>query len=83
MSKVTHYGHGVWCEICQEVQSGTDECRHGLAPKDGIMKDGDEYITNPADMGHYSPHMFIEVGGMQQCAECGATKIPAEMMDDE
>lgn len=84
MSRVHHLGHGIWCYACQEVHEGTDGCEHELGRKDGIQihRDGG-YITDPADMGHFSPHQFIEVDGFEQCAECGATKIPAQLVDDE
>ena len=81
MARVSHYGHGVWCYICQEVHDGTDGCEHGLDRKDGIKRSTDGYITDPADMGHFSPHMFGEIDGFEQCLECGATKIPTELVE--
>ncbi len=79
---VTLYGHGVYCYLCQEVYEGTDGCDHRLDKKAGIQKDpfDDEYTAKPSDKGHNSPCMFIEVDGMQQCAECDKVKIPTEMV---
>lgn len=81
MSRVKHYGHGVFCEMCGEVYDGTDGCEHGLEAKMGIRKGRDGYVAQPADMGHYSPCMFIDVDGFEQCAECGKVKIPTDMVE--
>lgn len=81
MSRVEITRHGVWCYICQEVHDGTDGCEHRLENKDGLAKHDDGYITTRPDMGHYSPCMFFEVDGFEQCGECGATKIPSELVE--
>lgn len=80
MSMVTHYGHGVYCYVCQAVYESTDGCEHGLDRKAGVQKTRDGYLAQPAEMGHYSPHMWMEIDGMEQCGECGAVKIPDEMV---
>ena len=77
MARVSHFGYGVWCYRCQKAYDNTSGCDHDLGQKDGIQKQvNGSYLTQPADMGHFSPHMFIDVDGYEQCAECGATKIP-------
>ena len=80
MSSVTHYGHGVYCYACQAVYENTDGCEHGLDKKAGVQKTRDGYAAQPNDMGHHGPHWFIEVDGMEMCAECEHVKIPDEMM---
>ena len=83
MSRVRLTEHGVWCYVCQEVHNDTGQCEHGLEKKDGIERSMDGYITDPADMGHFSPHMFHEIDGFEQCMECGATKIPANLVETD
>jgi rubredoxin len=81
MATITHHGHGVFCHVCQAVYEDTDGCEHNFDRKDGIRKDDDGYITDPDGMGHYSPCMFMEIDELEQCVECGATKLPAEMVE--
>lgn len=81
MSPVRHHGHGVWCHICQTVYDGTDGCDHHLSKKDGVQKTRDGYEAVPADMGHFSPCHYIEVDGLQTCAECGRVKLPLRLVE--
>ena len=80
MTTVTFYGHGVWCHLCQEVYESTDGCEHGLDRKAGIQDTFDGYVAQPDGMGHYSPHTWLDIDGMETCAECGAVKIPDEFL---
>lgn len=81
MSRVTHTKHGVYCRRCDAVHDGTDGCEHGLGKKDGVRRYDDGYVAVPADMGHYSPHMWHEVDGRETCLECGAVKVPEGMLE--
>lgn len=83
MSRVALHGHGVYCEMCQEVYEGTEGCEHELRRKMGVQKDVDGgYLAAPEDMGHYSPHQFMLIDEMMQCVECGAVQIPPEMVQE-
>lgn len=81
MSRVTHYGHGIFCEMCGEVYADTDACDHTLEPKMGVRKGRDGWVAQPADMGHHSPCTFMEIDGFEQCPECGKVKVPTEMVE--
>jgi len=82
MTTVTWYGHGIYCYSCQEVYDDTDGCEHRLDRKAGVEKTRDGYVAQPNNMGHLSPHHFIEDDGMQQCAKCSRVKIPDGMVED-
>jgi len=82
MSRVEHFGHGVYCEKCQDVHDSTDGCDHRFEKKNGVRKEGDYYIAQPPNMGHFSPHMWMDVDDMEVCGECGATKIPKDMVQE-
>lgn len=82
MATITHHGHGVYCYMCQEVHDGTDGCDHRFDKKAGVEKTADGYAAQPNDMGHMSPHMFVEIDGMKQCTECNRVKIPTELVDE-
>ena len=81
MVRVEHHGHGVYCEVCEEVHDGTGGCDHRLDRKMGVLRSSDGFIAKPADMSHFSPHMWVDVDGMEQCSECGAVKLSEEMVE--
>ncbi len=84
MSSVALMGHGVYCYICVEVHESTDDCDHDLGDKAGVQWARSEgYFAQPDSMGHHGPHMFIEVDGMEMCAECEHVKIPDEMVESQ
>lgn len=82
MTRVTLHGHGVYCHACDEVYDSTDECDHRLDRKSGIHKERDYYIAQPAEMGHYSPHHWMEIDGIPQCPECGAVRLSKERVEE-
>ena len=83
MSEVTYHGLGIYCEACREVYDDTDACDHNLSRKHGIKHHEDGYIAQPENMNHLTPHMWADVDGMEMCGVCGATKLPAEMVEGE
>jgi len=82
MVSVTHFGHGVYCYLCQEVYESTDDCDHDLSDKAGVQEGfNTEYFAQPNNMGHHTPCHFMEVDGMEMCGDCEKVKIPAEMVE--
>lgn len=80
---VTLYGHGVYCSRCIEVYESTNDCGHNLGAKMGVQRTDDGYAAQPDGMGHYSPHVYHEVDGMDTCLECGRVKISTEMVRND
>jgi len=79
MSRLTHYGHGIYCAACNSVYEDSDGCQHRLQRKHGIQKEGDSYIAQPN--GSDLTHDWAKIDGMKQCATCGAVELTAERVE--
>jgi hypothetical protein len=69
-----------YCFDCESRIEGPvcdcDEPRRG--DHNGTVRlrlSGDNLVAQPDDMGHYSPHQWIEVDHGEVCAECGARLV--------
>lgn len=89
MSRVSLHGHGVYCYVCQEVYptASTDpdddipHCSHDLSNKAGVQKGEDGYFAQRNDMGHRTPHLFMDIDGFQTCSECDRVKLPDVLVE--
>jgi len=79
---VTSYGHGIYCYRCVDVHASTSDCDHDLGDKAGVERVDGGYAAQPNDMGHYSPHIYMEIDGMEMCSDCQRVKIPEEMVPE-
>ena len=79
-----------YCTVCYQVVS--DPVTHRDKEHDSdytidiwqIEKMGDgEYLAQGDDMGHFTPHVFMEVNDHEMCGECGAVKIKESDIPEE
>lgn len=86
---MTNLWNKFFCLECQEVVDiGHASAEHDDPTVDvyGIDRasaSDSGYIASDRDMGHYSPHVWIEVDGLDMCGECGAVQVPEEVIPNE
>lgn len=85
--------HSIWsqyyCTDCQEIvgispHDHRDE-EHDGDPMTDIYRITDEQdghlLAKDDGMGHFTPHIWSEVDGVQVCSECGAVKLDVAVDD--
>lgn len=80
---LTDFHNQFWCTEHEEIVSlahSNDDCDANDHYEITAIVDG-QPVAKPGDMGHLSPHVWIDVDGLEQCAECEAIKIPDDAVD--
>ena len=82
--------HTYYCTLCQEIvgtspKKHRDEVHDGnlqadIAPLENKDSDG-RWIAKPEGMGHFTPHVWVDVDGQEMCGECGAVRIAEDVID--
>ena len=79
-----------YCTVCQEIvgihpQTHRNEEHDGRPEVDVLpieYQDADgRWIATSHGMGHFSPHVWIDVDGQDMCSECGAVRIDESVVE--
>ena len=82
--------HHYYCTHCQEIvgvhpKEHRDEEHDGrpeidVHPIEEQDSDG-RWIAKSSDMGHFTPHVWMDIEGQEMCGECGAVRIAEEVVE--
>jgi len=89
MNEVDLMSRSFYCTVCKILTQNPVD--HREDEHDGewsidinrvVSEEGGQWIAQDSDMGHYTPHMWVDVDGQDMCSECGAVKIAEEIVDE-
>ena len=81
----------LYCMTCYEVVRLGQSTLHRDVVHDGLMAPdivpiqatmGEGFIAQASGMGHFSPHVWMDVDDHEMCGECGAVKVKPEDVPD-
>ena len=84
----TAYGK-LYCTKCRDLVDETS-FEHREADHDGaegpeivpiVDRQDGQYIAQRDDMGHVTPHVWMDLEGHQMCGRCHAVKVPTEVIE--